>query len=102
MNPPTQPHLKSDTLTSTAVRIQVNAQGDHYDLLDCADRKVSYPRKQIVGDRVLLGWADVFSRRGDLARRPKRGSMSGGPITAGCASAQVGLGGDQERRGSHP
>jgi len=102
MNPPRQPHLKSDTLTSTALRIQVNAQGDHHDLLDCADRKASCPRKQIVGDRVLLGWADVFSRRGDLARRPKRGSMSGGPITAGCASAQVGLGGDQERRGSHP
>jgi len=42
------------------VRIQVNAQGDHHDLLDCADRKASYPRKQIVGDRVLHGWADVF------------------------------------------
>jgi hypothetical protein len=102
MNPPRQPHLKSDTLTSTAVRIQVNAQGDHHDLLGCADRKASYPREQIVGDQVVLGWADVFSRRGDLAQRPKRGSMSGGPITAGCASAQVGLGGDQERRGSHP
>jgi hypothetical protein len=48
MNPPRQPPLKSDTLTSTAVRIQVNAQGNHHDLLDCADRKASYPREQIV------------------------------------------------------
>src|SRR5689334_15048955 len=28
--------------------------------------------------------------------------MSNGPAAAGCASAQVGLGGDHERRGAHP
>jgi hypothetical protein len=88
--------------TCTAVPIEVNAQDDHDGLLDCTDRKPSYPRELIVGDRVVLGWADVVGRRGGLAGRPKRGSMSGGPITAGCASAQVGLGGDHERRHSRP
>ena len=106
MNQPRKPHVESVAgLTSTAVPMQVNAQDDYDDQLDCAGRKASYQRRQIAGDRIVLNWADVFSRPGDLARRPKHGSMSVGPIAAGCASAQVGLGGlggDQERSGSHP
>ena len=101
MNPPRQPHEDSVALTSTAVPIQINAQDDHYHLLDYTGRKASYPREQIVSDWVVLGWADVFSRRGDLAWGPMRGSMSGSGH-GGCASARVGLGGDQERSGSHP
>jgi hypothetical protein len=103
MNPPRQPHVEPvAALTGTEVPIQVNAQDGYHDRPDRTGRKASYPRRQIVGDRIVLGWADVFGRRGDLAQRPKHGSMSGGPITAGCASAQVGLGGDHERSGSHP
>jgi hypothetical protein len=88
--------------TGTTAPVQLYAEDDHHGPLDCTDESVRIRASCSSATGLFRAGMMLLIGEGGLASRPKRGSMSGGPITAGCASAQVGLGGDHERRRSRP